>query len=338
MAHLGEFTLRSGYSIPQLGFGTWQSAPGQVGEAVYEALKIGYRHLDLATIYRNQSEIAKGIQRAYKEVPGLKREDIFITSKLWNNQHHPEEVEPALDACLKEIGIDYIDLYLIHWPVAFAKGDEFIPLDASSSHERGDALIDETVSIIDTWKAMTQLPKDKVRNIGVANHNVEQLDAIIKGTGVIPAVNQVERHPFLLDNDLVRYCHEKGIHITAYSPLGNNNLGLPLVITHPVIQEVAASASERLGEPVSGANVVIAWAQVGGHSVIPKSVTPSRIRENFKSVTLTDEEISNVESLGKDRKRYNIPYSYYKPRWDINIFNEPEEKAASRRPVFTKRA
>ena len=136
----------------QLGFGTWQSAPGQVGEAVYEALKAGYRHLDLATIYQNQREVADGIKRAYKDVPGLKREDLFITSKLWNSQHRPEVVEASLDACLAELELDYLDLYLVHWPVAFQKGESYFPLVQGSPVDGGDVIIDDGVSIVDTWK------------------------------------------------------------------------------------------------------------------------------------------------------------------------------------------
>ncbi|KAJ5666511.1 uncharacterized protein N7477_008959 [Penicillium maclennaniae] len=322
-----KVTLNTGHQIPQLGFGTWQSAPGQVGEAVYEALKAGYRHLDLATIYQNQKEVAAGIKRAFQDVPGLKREDIFITSKLWNSQHRPEVVEASLDACLAELELDYLDLYLVHWPVAFQKGESYFPLVANSTVEGGDVIIDDGVSIVDTWKAMTKLPKSKVRSVGVSNHTIEHLEALINGTGVVPAVNQIERHPVLQSNDLIEYCQKKNIHITAYSAFGNNMLNIPLLITRPEVKEVAEAVAKRTGTEVTPAHVILAWSQVGGHSVIPKSVTPSRIRDNFKEIELLPEEVQKVSQLGKDRKRYNIPYTANKPRWNINIFGEPERSS-----------
>ncbi|OQE32161.1 hypothetical protein PENSTE_c001G02119 [Penicillium steckii] len=331
-----KVTLNTGAQIPQLGFGTWQSAPGQVGEAVYEALKAGYRHLDLATIYQNQKEVAAGIKRAYQDVPGLKREDLFITSKLWNSQHRPEVVEASLDACLAELELDYLDLYLVHWPVAFQKGESYFPLVQGSNVEGGDVVIDDGVSIVDTWKAMTKLPKTKARAVGVSNHTIPHLEAIINGTGVVPAANQIERHPVLQSNDLIEYCQKKNIHITAYSAFGNNMLNIPLLITRPEVKEVAESVAKRTGSEVTGAHVILAWSQVGGHSVIPKSVTPSRIRDNFKEIELTAEEVAKVSTLGEGdkRRRYNTPYAANKPRWNINIFGEDDEKPAEHKVIL----
>ncbi|KAI9925296.1 hypothetical protein ASPWEDRAFT_32407 [Aspergillus wentii DTO 134E9] len=328
-----KVVLNSGKEIPQLGFGTWQSAPGQVGEAVYEALKAGYRHLDLATIYQNQREVAAGIKRAYQDVPGLKREDIFITSKLWNSQHDPAVVEKSLDECLAELELDYLDLYLVHWPVAFKTGNAYFPLVEGSNVEGGDVQIEDNISIVDTWKAMTQLPKSKARSVGVSNHTVEHLEALINATGVVPAANQIERHPLLQSTKLIDYCKEKNIHITAYSAFGNNMIGEPLLITRPEVKEVAEAVSKRTGEEVNPAQVILAWSQVGGHSVIPKSVTPSRIAANFKEIELVDEEIAKITAIGNTPRRYNIPYTANKPRWNINIFGEPEEAPATHKVV-----
>ncbi|KAI5200584.1 Aldo/keto reductase [Aureobasidium subglaciale] len=317
--------LNTGAYIPQLGFGTWQAEPGQVKAAVYEALKAGYKHIDLAKVYGNQKEIAGAFKQAFSE--GIKREDIFITSKLWNSQHRPKDVAPALDDCLSELGLEYLDLYLVHFPVSFdEQGDvhqNLFPLEGE------DVKMLDSVSIVDTWKAMTQLDKKKARAVGVSNHTKEHLQALIDGTGVTPAANQIERHPRLLQTDFIKYCGEKGIHITEYSAFGNNMFNEPLLLQHKVIKEIA----DRVG--ASPAQVILAWAQVGGHSVIPKSVTASRIRDNFKEIELSKEDFEKVEQIGKDEpRRFNIPYIANKPRWPVNIFNEPEEKDAPHKVVL----
>ncbi|OJI99852.1 hypothetical protein ASPVEDRAFT_128679 [Aspergillus versicolor CBS 583.65] len=320
-------TLLSGQQIPTLGYGTWQSSPGEVSVGVYEALKAGYRHL---VSYENQPEVAQGIKRALADTPGLKREDIFITSKLWNKRVPVILNQKTLDETLRELELDYLDLYLVHWPVAFQKtsDNQLSPLDNDGTQ----VAIDNSVSLIDTWKAMIKLPQSKVRAIGVSNFTPEHIKAIIDATGVCPVVNQVERHPLLQQNDtLVKYAKEKGIHITAYSAFGNNNVGAPLLLEHPTVKQVAESLS------ATPAQVLLAWAQSGGHSVIPKSVTPSRIRANFQEIELPDGALTAISAIGSVPRRYNIPVTFVPP-WNINLWNEEAEKNAANSVVVGKAA
>ncbi|KZT55716.1 Aldo/keto reductase [Calocera cornea HHB12733] len=310
-------TLSTGAKIPQIGLGTWLSKPHEVENAVEHAVRTGYRHLDLAYIYRNQDEVGAALKKVIPTV--VKREELWITSKLWNNAHQPSEVEKQLDETLKQIGTDYLDLYLIHWPVAFVPGKGYFP---KASEEDTEVELDLHTSLVDTWKAVLALPKSKVRNVGVSNFTVDMIKAITEATGVLPAVNQVEAHPYLPQDELVAYAKETGLHLTAYSPLGNNLKGIAKLTEHAEVQSVAA----KIG--ATPAQVLIAWASARGFSVIPKSVQAERIESNFVEVDLAPEDVELINEIGrKQYTRFNIPYNYT-PRWNIDIFGEPAEKEA----------
>lgn len=317
---LGKFVpLSSGAPIPQIGLGTWQSKPKEVENAVESAVRNGYRHLDLAHVYENQHEVGPALKKVIPSV--VKREELFITSKLWNSSHQPSEVPKELDVTLKDLGLDYIDLYLIHWPAAFVPGKGLYPL-----HPKDDTQVelDLDTSLVDTWKAMLELPKTgKVRAVGVSNFNVNQLKGIIDATGVVPTMNQIEGHPLLPQEELVAFCKEHNIGITAYSPLGNNSIGLPMLTENTVVKEVA----KKLG--ATEAQVLIAWGAYRGYSVIPKSVNEDRIKSNFQQIELSKEDYEKVSSIKGDKStRFNIPFRYT-PWWDIAIFEEPEEAKAT---------
>ncbi|KAH6914080.1 aldehyde reductase 1 [Coprinopsis sp. MPI-PUGE-AT-0042] len=314
--------LSDGTSIPQIGLGTWLSEPNEVENAVEIAVRNGYRHLDLARVYQNQEEVGRALKKVIPSV--VKREELFITSKLWNDSHRPDLVEKALDETLEQLGIEYLDLYLIHWPVSFPPGRGLFPLRADNADE---VEIDGSVSLVDTWKAMIALPKSKVRSVGVSNFTVEHLQGIIKATGVVPIVNQVEAHPYLPQDDLVEFCKAKNIHMTAYSPLGNNLLGKQQLTDNDTVKEVA----QKLG--ATTAQVLVAWGAYRGYSVIPKSVKEERIKSNFQQVELSKEDYEKISVLSKTHVRFNPPMVSHKPVWSINLFDEEGEKGAKHQVI-----
>ncbi|TXT08695.1 hypothetical protein VHUM_02823 [Vanrija humicola] len=311
--------LNNGVSIPQIGFGTWQSAPGEVGRAAEEALKAGYKHIDAAYVYNNQPELAAGIKAS-----GVPRSDIFITSKLWNTAHRVADVEKNIDETLKQLDTDYLDLLLIHWPVAFAPGDALLPLN----EDKTEVVIDlEAPGIAATWAELVRIQKEtkKLRAIGVSNFTIEQIETIVKATGVTPAVNQVEAHPQAYNPDLWNYAAEKGIAITAYSPLGNN-VGGTRALNAPEIKAIA----DKLGK--TPAQVLIAWGAAKGFVVIPKSVTKERIASNFETFDLPKEDVEAITAWGAANRNHGAVPATFKPKWPINIFNYPEEQGE--KPVW----
>jgi len=284
--------LNTGAAIPAMGFGTWQDKDEQY-DAVIACLKAGYRHIDTARVYGTEGAVGKAVRDS-----GIPRNQIFVTTKLWSNSHHPDDVGPAMEASLKDLGLDYIDLYLMHWPAAFKRGDELFPKDADGK----PATLD--IDYVDTWKAMEKLPKEKVKAIGISNFNQSEIERILKEGSIIPAAHQLELHPWLQQQEFVEWNKSNGIHITAYSPFGNLNAfygaqHLGKLIDDPVLVEVGKKHGK------SGAQAALAWAISRGHSVVPKSKTPSRIENNFQGdFPLEEEDLKKIATIDK-KLRFN---------------------------------
>ncbi|KAI1340165.1 aldehyde reductase [Xylariaceae sp. FL0016] len=300
--------LNSGYSIPVVGLGTWQSGPNEVAKAVEFALRNGYRHIDAAACYGNEHEVGQGIKAS-----GVPRSEIFITSKLWNTYHKPEDVEEGLDQTLADLGTDYLDLYLVHFPVAFKKGagpNDRFPIDPSTG---GIHVID--VSDGDTWKGLeTMVNKGKVRSIGVSNFTRERIENLMKTAKIKPAVNQIEAHPYLQQPALLEWLKSQDIVVESYSPSGNNIYGKPRGVDDPVVIDIAKRLDRQ------PAQVLIQWAIQRGTVVLPKSVTPQRIIDNFQEFELPPEAISKIDTLDR-HSRYNFPI-----RFGVDMFGECDEE------------
>lgn len=301
------FELNNGHAMPALGLGTWNSDPQAVGGAVREALRVGYRHIDCAAIYQNEPEVGQAIAEAIGSGE-LRREDLWVTSKLWNDSHLPGDVLPALRRTLSDLRLEYLDLYLVHWPVAFRHGVVF-PKDP------GEYLAPEAAPLGETWSAMEEaVDAGLARCIGVSNFSAGKCRAIREGARIAPAVNQVELHPVLAQPGLLASCAEDGIHLTAYSPLGSpgrpdalKRPGEPQPLADPVIQAIA---DEHRATP---AQVLIAWAMARGTSVIPKSVDPGRIRENWAAARL-DLTAGNLAAIGAlDRAERVVEGEFFCP-------------------------
>ncbi|KAK9711150.1 hypothetical protein K7432_008013, partial [Basidiobolus ranarum] len=251
------FKLNNGELMPAIGLGTYEANNTADKEeakvAVMKALEHGYRQFDCAHVYRNEKEIGQGFQNTK-----VSREDYFVTSKLWCNCHRAEDVESALDVTLSNLKLDYLDLYLMHWPYAFKSGSDPFPLD-----DQGRIIIEDT-SIIETWKAMEKLVDiGKVKSIGVSNFSVPRLEQLLSNCKIVPAVNQVELHPYLPQNRLLDFCSKHQIHLTAYAPLGGPRSSL--MTDDALIQDIAKKLNK------SPAQVILSWGIQRGTSVVPKS-------------------------------------------------------------------
>jgi alcohol dehydrogenase (NADP+) len=278
-------------NMPILGFGTLIPDAAITISATRDALAAGFRHFDAAERYRNESEVGEALQAGLSEL-GLAREDIFVTTKLWNTNHRPERVEPAFNESLKRLRLDYLDLYLIHTPFAFQPGDEQDPRD-----ENGKVIYDREVTLPETWQAMERLADSgKCRAIGLSDVGLKELRMIYEGARIKPAVVQVESHPYLPETELLDFCQEKGIVFLAFAPLGHGIR--PGLLEDPVIVAIA----ERVAK--TPAQVLLAWAVQRGTALLTTPKSAVRAKENFDISPLPPdafEEISGIET----RQRLN---------------------------------
>ncbi|PTI42535.1 aldo/keto reductase [Staphylococcus xylosus] len=273
-----NITLYNGNEMPIVGLGTFRVENNdECAASVKHAIENGYTHIDTAMIYENEDKVGQGIAEGLAST-GLKRSELFITSKLWLDDYGRQNVANAYETSLNKLGLDYLDLYLMHWPGT-----------------------DEAL-MIDTWQGMEDLYKnDKVKNIGVSNFNIEHLEALLAQVSIKPVINQVEFHPYLLQSSLNRYLEVQNIHMESWSPLMNAQI---------LEDETVNAVAKEVGK--SPAQVIIRWNIEHGVVVIPKSVTPSRIEENINvfDFALTAEQIEKLDNLNEDRRIGPDPAKY----------------------------
>ena len=305
--------------MPVVGYGTWKKEgaknDGETGRAVEAAIMSGYRHIDCAAYYDNEEEIGEAILRCLHDGV-VRREDLFVVSKLWNDKHAYRDVRPAFFASIKKLKVTYLDLFLVHWPFTGVPGDTLTP------------------SLAETWRAMEELQREGyARNIGVCNCSAKKLEALLADCTIPPAVNQVEVHPYWRSDRLIAWCRERGIHVTAYSPLGSPDSESflrrkpgPRLLEDPTVKEVAARLGKTTGQ------VLVRWAVQHGTSVLPKSVNPARMRGNLDvfSWELPAEDFARLSALAHQAKMVDGsffisprgPYRTLEDFWDFSFLGE----------------
>jgi diketogulonate reductase-like aldo/keto reductase len=278
--------------LPAVGFGTLIPDLLATKQATRAALEVGFRHLDCAERYRNEEAVGDAIQEAFK-AGTLRREDLFVTTKLWNTNHRPERVKPAFDASRRRLQLDHIDCYLIHTPFAFQPGDEQDPRD-----EHGRVIYDSGVTLVETWRALEHLVDDgHCKSIGLSDVTLDKLREIVASARIKPAVVQVESHPYLPEWELLEFCQEQGIVLLAFAALGHAMK--PSVVDDPVIAAIAQRVHK------TPAQVALAWAVQRGTAFLTTSTKPTRIQENFDVSTLPEDAMREIRERITTSVRYN---------------------------------
>ena len=278
--------------LPAVGFGTLIPDPVATRQAAKAALEVGFRHLDCAERYRNEEAVGDAVQDAFKEGT-LQREDLFVTTKLWNTNHRPERVKRAFDASRRRLQLEYIDCYLIHTPFAFQAGDDQDPRDV-----RGRVIYDEGVTLLDTWRALERVVEDgHCRSIGLSDITLAKLREVVAAARIKPAVVQVESHPYLPEWELLEFCREQGIAVQAFAALGHAME--PSVLNDSVITSIAARVHK------TPAQVALAWAVQRGTAFLTTSTKPQRIQESFDISALPEDAMREI----RERIRTNIRFN-----------------------------
>ncbi|HEV7481444.1 MAG TPA: aldo/keto reductase, partial [Roseiarcus sp.] len=279
-------------AMPAVGFGTLIPDPVATKQAMKTALEVGFRHFDCAERYRNEEAIGEAMQEVFK-AGAIRREDVFVTTKLWNTNHRPERVKAAFDGSRRRLQIDTVDCYIIHTPFAFQPGDEQDPRD-----ERGEVIYDSGVTLVDTWRALERLVDEgQCKSIGLSDVNLEKLREIVAAARIKPAVVQVESHPYLPEWELLDFCREHGIVLLAFAALGH---GLdPKLLDDPVITAIAQRVHK------TPAQVALAWAVQRGTAFLTTSTNPGRIRENIDISTLPEDAMREIRDGITTNIRFN---------------------------------